>query len=138
VRRAFLCGKGHYSGQDYEYEHRRQWVVEHLAVLAAIFAIDLCAYAVMSNHYHLVVRINHQKVDKKGHPPLGEYPTEKRASPCSAGAAAPPRFSVKSLRGGTTTPTNIGRFHRDAKTVIERQNSRLVIVGACLQANLGW
>ena len=59
VRRAFLCGKDHYSGQDYE--HRRQWVVDRLAVLVEGFAIDLCAYAVMSNHYPLVVRINQQK-----------------------------------------------------------------------------
>ncbi|MCK0153120.1 transposase [Alcanivorax sp. S6407] len=59
VRRAFLCGKDHYSGQDYE--HRRQWVVDRLSVLAEVFAIDLCAYAVMSNHYHLVVSINQQK-----------------------------------------------------------------------------
>ncbi len=53
VRRAFLCGQ--------DYEHRRQWVVDRLAVLAKVFAIDLCAYAVMSNHYHVVLRINRNK-----------------------------------------------------------------------------
>ncbi len=30
VRQTFLCGKDHYSGQGYE--HRRQWVVDRMAI----------------------------------------------------------------------------------------------------------
>ena len=59
VRRAFLCGKDKYSGQCYE--HRRQWVEDRIHKLSEVFAIDVCAYAVMSNHTHLVLHINPQK-----------------------------------------------------------------------------
>jgi len=56
VRRAFLCGKDHYSGQCYE--HRRQWILDEVKTLSNAYAIDICAYAIMSNHYHLVLRVN--------------------------------------------------------------------------------
>ena len=46
VRRAFLCGEDFYSGKNYE--HRRGWVLERLRALQDVFAVDICAYAVMS------------------------------------------------------------------------------------------
>ena len=55
VRRAYLCGVDRYSGTSYE--HRRQWLEDKLHKTANAFAIKLCAYAVMSNHYHVVLRV---------------------------------------------------------------------------------
>ncbi|MDZ7869184.1 MAG: transposase [Rheinheimera sp.] len=54
VRRAFLCGKT----ETYNFEHRRDWILERLHQLTQMFAIDIAAFALMSNHYHLVVRVD--------------------------------------------------------------------------------
>lgn len=56
VRRAYLCGKDALTGQSYE--HRRGWVEQRLLLLGRVFAIDICAYAVMSNHTHIVLHVN--------------------------------------------------------------------------------
>jgi len=59
VRRAFLWGTDHLSAKDYS--HRKQWVIDRLATLTQIFSVEVCAYAVMSNHYHVVLKINREQ-----------------------------------------------------------------------------
>ena len=61
VRRAFLCGDDTHSGNSYE--HRREWIESRIKTLSRIFAIDICAYAVMSNHYHIVLHVDAEQSD---------------------------------------------------------------------------
>jgi len=53
VRRAWLCGRDPLTGRDYS--HRRRWLVDRILGLARCFSVDIHAWAVMSNHFHVVV-----------------------------------------------------------------------------------
>ena len=53
VRRAYLCGKDKHSGK--RYDHRKQWLEKRLFDLTELFFVDLYGYAIMSNHYHLLL-----------------------------------------------------------------------------------
>jgi REP element-mobilizing transposase RayT len=60
VRRAWLWGFDEYARRDYS--HRKEWVLERLQLLSDVFAIDICAYAVLSNHYHLVLHVDRERI----------------------------------------------------------------------------
>lgn len=59
VRRTFLCGVDKLTGQSFE--HRHQWVEDRLLFLGSVFAIDVCAFAVMSNHTHVVLHVDKEQ-----------------------------------------------------------------------------
>ena len=62
VRRAFLCGYDRTTGRSFE--HRRHQIESDILRLASIFFIDIAAYSVMSNHYHVVLHVDRDKCMK--------------------------------------------------------------------------
>jgi REP element-mobilizing transposase RayT len=59
VRRAFLCGYDKLTGSNFE--HRREWFEKRLKKLSTAFSIDVCAYAIMHNHNHLVLHVDTER-----------------------------------------------------------------------------
>jgi len=62
VRRAHLCGFDRLTGQSFD--HRRDWLVDRIEMLTTVFGVDVYAYAIMSNHYHLVLFLDPQRIKK--------------------------------------------------------------------------
>ena len=54
VRRAFLCGD---DARGVNRDYRKDWIEKRLRFLGAVFACEISAYAVMSNHVHVVLRM---------------------------------------------------------------------------------
>jgi REP element-mobilizing transposase RayT len=61
VRRAWLCGKDKETGRSFD--HRKSWLVDRFKFLSEIFAVNIAAYAVMSNHYHLVLHVDFARAE---------------------------------------------------------------------------
>jgi REP element-mobilizing transposase RayT len=54
VRRCYLLGNDPVSGKNYD--HRKVMIENQLQRLAGAFGIDLLGFAIMSNHFHLILR----------------------------------------------------------------------------------
>jgi hypothetical protein len=55
VRRAWLCGFDHVQQRDFS--HRREWIEKRIHFLTGLFAVSVHSYAVMHNHYHIVLTV---------------------------------------------------------------------------------
>lgn len=54
VRKCFLFGVDPFTGVNHD--HRKVWIEDQLKLLAANFGIDLLTFAILSNHFHLILR----------------------------------------------------------------------------------
>ena len=54
VRRCFLFGIDPFTGKNHD--HRKIWIEDQLKLLATHLGIDLLSFAILSNHFHLILR----------------------------------------------------------------------------------
>ena len=64
VRRAYLMGKDPLTGIDHS--HRRQWLLDRLQLLVQCFVIDVGFTAILSNHFHLILRTSPRLAKRMG------------------------------------------------------------------------
>ena len=93
VRRAFLCGKDKFTGRSFE--HRREFIESELLRLGQVFFLDVVGYAVMSNHFHVLLFIDQDAYDEasthdvvtrwhqihQGHPVSGKFLNKEPLEP---------------------------------------------------------
>ena len=71
TRGAWLCGYDRKTKKNYN--HRKKWIEDRMAQLAPNFTLNIHAYTIMSNHFHLVV-----EYDPKGSSEWSDQETAER------------------------------------------------------------
>lgn len=110
MRRAFLYGHDHHSGQSLE--HRRGWIAQRTKALAHwgahVFAIDVAAYAVIGHHKHVVLRMGRERAQGTG-PKL-------RAGAAALGAAVDRAMAGAALSVASACGPGRGRAAKSPRT----------------------
>ncbi|HQX51258.1 MAG TPA: hypothetical protein PLR25_15185 [Planctomycetaceae bacterium] len=101
VRRAFLCGKDPLTGKDYE--QRRELIRERMEFLAGVMGIEVLGFAVMSNHFHCILRSRHDVVETWSDDEVARKwwmlcPARKNKD---GSPAEPTEFELNAIRGKT-------------------------------------
>jgi len=99
VRRAYLCGFDRITKRSFE--HRRGWIRDRLRFLVQVFCVDVLAYALLSNHQHLMLRTQPKRLrditaEEIAIRWLTLYPTEDSKV---AGTSIPSEDAVLALAG---------------------------------------
>jgi REP element-mobilizing transposase RayT len=112
VRRAFLCGDDKLSQKNFE--HRRQWIVDRMKLLTENFTIGICAYAILSNHFHLVLKVNKKQSLKMNN---------KQVAACWTAIYPSGKAIVKTYLEGTATDKQVKVAKRKIKVWRKRLRS---------------
>lgn len=107
VRSALLFGEDPITGKDFGY--RCDWMEKRIESLAGLFAIDVCFFAIMMNHFHLILRILPELLAK-----WSDKQVVKRAI-----KIFPNKFKELGVRGGEATQEQVRNFAKDKKLVNE-------------------
>lgn len=122
VRRSYLCGLDKESGKDYS--HRKQWLVDRMKQLASIFSIHICAYAVMSNHYHLVLYVNTDIAQNWSEEEiLHRWTLLFGSSTAKRIATFPPELAIKKIEELRDRLSNLSWFMRCLNEPIARRSN---------------
>jgi len=62
VRGAYLCGKDATGNKDYS--HRREWLRNRLLFVSEVFSLQVVAYSIMENHFHVIVKLDPDSAGK--------------------------------------------------------------------------
>lgn len=102
VRRGFLCGDDPLTGRNYD--HRRQWILNRLEFPAGVFGVEVLSFAVLSNHFHVVLRTRPDAVADWSDDEVARrwwllFPQRRNED---GSAAGPTEFELRSLTADKT------------------------------------
>ena len=119
VRRCFLLGDDPVTGKNYD--HRKIWIEDLLKRFAAAFGIDLLSFAILSNHFHLILRSRPDVVATWDDSEVARRwlmlcPVRKTAEHLPEDPNEP---ELDSIRNGSSNPTRANAVAKLAGSIVE-------------------